>query len=195
MVYNIITIQDTIRIPPNLFSESLEDSVTKALKKQYEGMLDKDLGVIIAVMNPRNISEGKVIHGDGAAYHDTVFDVLTFRPEMQEVVKGKIIDITEFGAFLRFGPIDGLVHVSQVTDDFMSFNEKTGTLLGKDSKKVLQKGDIVNARIIAVSVKENVTESKINLTMRQEGLGKLEWMKKTTVDKKGKGKKGGSKHD
>lgn len=176
-MYNIITIRDTIRIPPKLFSESLEISVLKALMENYEGRLDKDLGVIITVMNPREISDGKIIPGSGSSYHDVIFDVLTFKPELHEVIKGNISEITEFGAFVRFGPIDGLIHVSQITDDFMSYNEKTNSLTGKESKKILKAGDIVNARVIAVSTKNTVADSKINLTMRQDGLGKEEWIK------------------
>lgn len=180
-MYNIITIDGTMRIPPKLFSKSLEDSVLKALMETYEGKFDKDLGVVITVMNPRNIGHGRVIPGDGAAYHDVVFDVLTFKPEVREVVRGAISDITEFGAFLKFGPIDGLIHVSQITDDFMSYNDKNKTLSGKETKKVLKVGDEVTARVIAVSTKGTITESKINLTMRQEGLGKPEWWKKKTT--------------
>lgn len=177
-MYNVVTIKDTIRIAPKYFSKSLENSVLKALQENYESKLDKDLGVIISVFNPREIGDGRIIPGDGAAYHEVVFDALVFRPELHEVIKAEISDITEFGAFLKFGPIDGLIHVSQVTDDFVSYNEKTKTLTGKDSKKVLKVGDMVTARIIAISIKNSVAESKINLTMRQEGLGKDEWARK-----------------
>lgn len=183
-MYNIITIRDTVRVPPKLFGESLEKSILLSLKERYEGKLDYDLGVIITVLNPREIGGGRVIPGDGAAYHNVTFDALIFRPEMHEIVRGKIADITEFGAFLKFGPIDGLVHVSQVTDDFMSYNEKTGVLVGRTSKKVLKKDDEVSARIIAISIKSTVADSKINLTMRQPGLGKPEWAKVKITKKK-----------
>jgi len=188
-MYNLVTVKDTIRIPPRLFSASLEDSVIKAIQEQYEGRIDKDAGVVITVLNPREVGDGRVILGDGAAYHDVVFDILTFKPEMHEVVKGKVIDLTEFGAFIRFGPVDGLIHVSQVTDDFMSYNDKIGMLSGKTSKKTLKKGDIVTARIIAISMKDSVTESKINLTMRQTGLGKEDWNKEEKAEKKPKKEK------
>ena len=195
-MYKIIAVRDIVRIPPKLFSKSLEKSVLDALKEQYEGKLDIDIGVVITVLNPRDIGDGKIIPGDGAAYHEAVFDILVFKPELHEIVKGKVADITEFGAFIRFGPIDGLVHVSQVTDDFMGYNEKTATLAGRDSKKILQKNDIVNARITAISLKNTVADSKINLTMRQLGLGKEAWYKgikkgavKPSVKKKRKRKK------
>jgi DNA-directed RNA polymerase subunit E' len=177
-MYNLVTIKDTIRIPPRLFSQSLEESVLKAIREQYEGKIDRDVGVVITAVNPREVGDGKVILGDGAAYHEVVFDVVAFKPELHEMVKGKITDLTEFGAFLRFGPIDGLIHVSQVTDDFMSYNDKMGMLAGKSSKKTLKKGDVVTARVIAISMKDSVTDSKINLTMRQTGLGKPEWYEK-----------------
>lgn len=173
----MVSVRDTVRIPPRLFSQNMEESIIKALREQHEGKLDKDMGVIISVLNPREIGEGKIVPGDGAAHHETIFDVVVFKPELHELIKAKVAEITEFGAFLRFGPIDGLVHVSQVTDDFMSFNAKTGVLTGKDSKKMLQKSDLVAARITAVSMKNTVTESKINLTMRQPGLGKEGWDK------------------
>jgi DNA-directed RNA polymerase subunit E' len=182
-MYNLITIKDTVRIPPKLFSKSLEESVLRALREQYEGKIDADLGVIITVLNPRDISIGKVVLGDGAAYHDAVFDILTFKPEMHEIVRTKINDIAEFGAFVRFGPVDGLVHVSQITDDFVSYNEKTQCLAGKTSKKTLKKGDEVLARLIAISIKDTIPESKINLTMRQPHLGREEWKKKEEAKK------------
>lgn len=188
-MYNLVTVRDTIRIPPRLFSTSLEESVIKAIQEQYEGRIDKDAGVVITVLNPREVGDGRVILGDGAAYHDVVFDILTFKPEMHEVVKGKVIDLTEFGAFIRFGPVDGLIHVSQVTDDFMSYNDKAGMLSGKTSRKTLKKGDVVTARIIAISMKDSVTESKINLTMRQTGLGKEDWNKEEAEKKPKREKK------
>lgn len=186
-MYELITIKDTIRIPPKLFSESLEESAVKALREQYEGKTDPELGVIITVTNPKEVTSGKIIPGDGGTYHHITFDLLSFKPKGHEIIRGKVSELTEFGAFIKFGPIDGLVHVSQVTDDFMSLNEKTQTLTGKESKKSLKKDDEVTARVIAISMKNIVTDSKINLTMRQDGLGKEEWLKlkkKTSTRKK-----------
>jgi len=59
-------------------------------------------------------------------------------------------------------------------DDFVSFS-KDGTLLGKDSNKVLKVGDKVRSRIIAISIK-NLKDPKIGMTMRQPYLGKVEWL-------------------
>ena len=51
------------------------------------------------------------------------------------------------------------------------------SLVSKESNKSLGEGDRVRARVIAVSLNEKEPrESKIGLTMRQTGLGKLEWL-------------------
>ena len=99
---------------------------------------------------------------------------MIFKPELQEVVFGKVTDITNFGAFVNMGPIEGMVHISQTMDDFVSFS-KSGALIGKDSKRTLKLNDKCKARIIAISFKD-VTTPKIGLTMRQPGLGALQYL-------------------
>ena len=168
-------VKDHIRVPPNLFGLPLEEAVIKRIKSKYSGFISKDLGIVIDVSGMKEIGEGIIIAGDGASYYDVSFELLTFKPEMQEVVVGKIKDIAEFGAFINIGPIDGMIHISQTMDDFVSFS-KDKTLLGKESKRSLKVGDICRARIIAVSFKD-VLNPKLGLTMRQQGLGRIDWIK------------------
>lgn len=169
-----LELKDHIRVPPDLFGLVLEDAVIKRIKKKYEGHISKELGVAIDVAQVKSIGEGVIIPGDGAPYYDVSFDLLTFKPEMQEVVLGKIRDIADFGAFITLGPIEGMIHVSQTMDDFVSFS-KEKTLSGKETKKTLKIGDKCRARIIAVSYKD-LSNPKIGLTMRQSGLGRMDWI-------------------
>ena len=169
-----VEVKDHVRVPPRFFAFEVNEAVLKAVKQKYEGLIDQNLGVVIDVANVKEIGEGIIIPGDGASYYDTTFELLTFQPEMQEVCTGKIKDIADFGAFITLGPIDGMIHISQTMDDFVSF-AKDKTLSGRDSKKALRVTDSCRARVIAVSFKD-VTNPKIGLTMRQPGLGKLEWI-------------------
>jgi DNA-directed RNA polymerase subunit E' len=167
-------IKDHIRVPPDLFDLDTKEAVVKRLKKKYEGFISKDLGIVIDVKDVKTIGEGVIIPGDGASYYNTTFELLTFKPEMQEVVLGKIKDIADFGAFINLGPIEGMIHVSQTMDDFVSFS-KDKVLAGKETKRTLKVGDKCRARIIAVSFKD-VTNPKLGLTMRQPFLGRLDWI-------------------
>ena len=86
------------------------------------------------------------------------------------------MEIADFGAFVRIGPIDALLHVSQLMDDFISYDEKQGVLLGKESRRKLISGDQVRVRITAVSLGKAGSSGKIGVTARQPFLGKLEWI-------------------
>lgn len=176
-----LELRDHIRVPPNLFNLPLEEAVIKRIKTKYNGFISKDLGIVIDISGIKGIGEGVIIPGDGASYYDVTFELLSFKPEMQEIVLGKIKDIAEFGAFINIGPIDGMIHISQTMDDFVSFS-KDKTLTGKETKRILKVNDLTRARIIAVSFKDTLNP-KLGLTMRQQGLGKLEWLKEESEEK------------
>jgi len=107
--------------------------------------------------------------------------LLAWKPELQELVYGIIAEITNFGAFINMGAMQGMIHISQTMDDFVSFS-KANSLLGKSSKRTLKIGDMCIARIVAISHKGD--EPKIGLTMRQPGLGKIEWITEDAIRKK-----------
>jgi DNA-directed RNA polymerase subunit E' len=171
-VYKLVTFQESVRIPPNLFGLPLNKAALQILREQYERTVQKQHGVIVSLHNAKIKSGGKVIQGDGAAYFDVEFDALVFSPQVNEIVEGEVTEIVEFGAFVRLGPIDGLVHISQAANEFLSFDKKQGILSARDSRKSLKKGNCVRAKIATVSLKDSIPNSKIALTMRPEGLGK-----------------------
>lgn len=134
------------------------------------------MGYVIAVTQVKVSPTGKIIPGDGATYHKVGFSLLTFYPKIQEIVEGEVVEVADFGAFVRIGPIDALLHVSQLMDDFISYDEKQGVLMGKETKRKLASGDQVRVRITAVSLGRAGSSGKIGVTARQPFLGKLEWI-------------------
>lgn len=173
MFYSV-KVKDYVRVPPLMFNLTKKESVLKNIRTNYENYISKELGFVISVIDVGDIKEGVIVPGDGAAYYETAFELLTFKPEVNELVYGKVRDITDFGAFLDLGGAEGMVHISQSMDDFVSFS-KEKILQGKKTGQSLKPGDRCRARIIAVSYKD-INHPKIGLSMRQEGLGKLEWL-------------------
>ncbi len=171
-MYQIVTVEDVVRVLPVKFNLPLEQAVKESIADSIEGKIDNEIGVILAVVGIDELGEGKILPGDGAVHYNAKFKLLVWMPKEQEIVEGEVVDITEFGAFVRVGPIDGLVHISQIMDDYVSFDEKNSVLAGKSSRRVLKEGDKVKARIISVSLKE---QNKVGLTMRQPFLGALHW--------------------
>ena len=173
-MFYIVEVQDYVRVEPKLFGLKTSDAVAKQLQEIYAHYHDKEIGEVIGIISILEVGNGVIIPCDGAAYYDSKFKLLAWKPEMNELVYGLIDEITDFGAFINLSVMKGMIHISQTMDDYVSFST-TNTLLGKDSKRILKKKDECLARIVAISYKGD--NPKVGLTMRQPGLGKLEWIK------------------
>ena len=185
-MFYLSEIQDHVRVEPKLFGLPTMDAVEQQLREIYRDHYDKEIGKVIVVIDVLEVGDGVIIPGDGAAYYDTKFKLLVWKPEMHELVYGIISEITNFGAFINLGVMRGMIHISQTMEDYVSFS-KTNTLIGKSTKRSLKQGDLCLARIVAISHKGD--EPKIGLTMRQPGLGKLEWIKEDQLKKEREAKK------
>ncbi|HUV02794.1 MAG TPA: DNA-directed RNA polymerase [Desulfobacteria bacterium] len=188
-MYVKIRALDVVRAPPERMGDELQVVVKEMLQEKLEGRLDKKIGMFIAILDVVDIKEGRIMIGDAGVYYETVFDALIFRPKMQEIVEGAVVEIVEFGAFVEIGPLDGLLHISQITDEYISYDEKNAKLITKETGRTLGEGDKLRARLVAISLNErDPSDSKIGLTMRQPGLGKLEWIEEDREKEKEKKK-------
>ena len=179
-MFYIAEVEDYVRVDPKLFGMATAQAVEEQLHETYGNYYSKDMGSVVEVIEVLNVGEGVIIPGDGAAYYNSTFKLLIWKPELQEMVYGVVSEITDFGAFMDIGAMKGMIHISQTMDDYVSFS-KTGSLLGKSSKRGLKTGDLCLARVVAISHKGDYP--KIGLTMRQPGLGKLEWIKEDQIKK------------
>ncbi len=191
-MYYINTVKDTISISPKYMGEDLTKAVEETLRNKYERILDRDLGIILAVFNVRDISDGVIMPEDPNTHHDVRFDLLSFNLEVEEVVVGEVSELVDFGCFVRIGPLDGLVHLSQITTDFVNYDRKALQFVSKNTGKTLKKGDTVFAKVSTISLRNNLKDTKIALTMRPEGLGKPEWLKESRKERR-PAKAGGSR--
>jgi DNA-directed RNA polymerase subunit E' len=176
-MYHIKTIEDRIRVPPEMFGSELEDAVQRILRERYEGRIYKDMGIVLSIDTPKVLTEGTVIPGDSGAYYTVSFEALTFIPVVNEVYRAEVKEIVEFGAFASIGPFQGLLHVSQIGKDKYYYDKKAKTLSSREAGRAVKKGDEVLVKVSTVSLKSTSSDTKIGLTMRPDGLGKPEWFK------------------
>jgi DNA-directed RNA polymerase subunit E' len=189
-MYVLAKIHDTVRVPPERFGENLDGAINDIVQKTFEGTIRRNHGLIVAVDNIIPLGDGIVIHGDGGMYQKVEFEALTFNPLLQELVDAIVCEIVEFGAFCHIGPLDALLHMSQIMNDYVDVDAESGRIQGKETKRILKVGDTLRARIVAVSLNElSARESKIGLTMRQPALGTHEWLTEAKDDKHGEKKK------
>lgn len=188
-MYHAVSRKSVVRVPPDRLGEGYNEVVSQLARSSLEGRLDSEGNMVVMVYSVELDGNGRVVHGDGGVFQSIAYDALLYAPVVQEVVDGHVVDVIEFGAFIRFGPFDGLLHISQIMDDKLDVDEGGKRIVGKDTKRDLKVGDRVRARIISVSLNEkSPKDSRIGLTTRQPGLGKFEWIeedrsKKTKKEK------------
>jgi DNA-directed RNA polymerase subunit E' len=187
-MYVVVEDDYITRIPPEKLGQDYAQAVLDVAKTSLEGKFidfkdEKDdsriLGkcYIVSVIDVEKIGEGAIVHGDGGVYQSVHFKALAYYPEMQEVVEGVVVSIQNFGAFIRFGPFEGLLHKSQIMDDRIDVDLANQRFIGKDTKRDIKVGDRVRVRIVALNLSSSsVEDSKIGFTMKQLGLAKLDWL-------------------
>ncbi|MDT7967909.1 MAG: DNA-directed RNA polymerase [Candidatus Calditenuis sp.] len=178
-MFFLVQVEDVVGIEPREFGRPLKRLVMEKLSSTYEGLVDEDLGYVVAVIDAEVDPIGVLLPKDPASYHKVVCTLLVFIPQVQEVVEGEVVDVTEFGAFVRIGIVDALLHLSQIIDEYVSFDRKNMELVATKSGLKLAVGDRVRARIVAVSI----SGGKVGLTTRQPYLGKLEWIEQQLAPK------------
>ena len=176
-MYKVVPKEDTIRLPAEYIrpGESLNEHIDRLAADAFEGRFDDDNNFVLVTANHEPIGRGRIIHGDGAIYQEVRFDAVLFTMEDYEVVEGGVSEIHDFGAFVRIGPMEALLHKSQIMEDHVDVNIGGGMIEGRQTNRRLSQGSFVRARIVSLSVNpSDPRQSKIGLTCKQPGLGSLE---------------------
>ena len=178
-MYKVVTKEDTIRIPAEYIrkDKSLNEHIDRLAASAFEGRFDDNNRFVLVTSNHEPIDRGRIIHGDGAIYQRVRFDAVLFCMDDYEVVEGAVSEINEFGAFVRIGPMEALLHKSQIMEDMADANVGMGWIEGRQTGRRIGIGDSVRARIVSLSPDtSDPRRSKIGLTSKQPGLGCHSWL-------------------
>ncbi|WP_066192460.1 MULTISPECIES: ribonuclease R [Gracilibacillus] len=76
-----------------------------------------------------------------------------------EEYEGVISSVTNFGLFVELpNTVEGLVHVSYLTDDYYHFDEKAYAMIGERTGNVFQVGDTVTIKVAQVNLEERAVD-------------------------------------
>ncbi|HLR40370.1 MAG TPA: ribonuclease R [Virgibacillus sp.] len=79
-----------------------------------------------------------------------------------EEFEGVISSVTSFGMFVELeNTVEGLVHVSYLTDDYYHFDDRSHALIGERTAKIYRIGDEVKVRVISVNLDEHVVDFEL----------------------------------
>lgn len=86
---------------------------------------------------------------------DTLKKVQFMEDKIGEQFEGMISGVTNFGIFVELpNTIEGLVHVSYLTDDYYHYDEKQYAMIGERTGNVFRIGDEIEIKVIGVNTEE-----------------------------------------
>ncbi len=206
-MYRKVQAKGVVRIPPARLGEDIDSVIEDVAQKTYEGCFcvvyekktesesnkanaaeddEKKLSAVLIdlyVMNVKHEGKGRIVHGDGSVYQDVQFDKITCCLKIGSSVLGKVVEVTNYGAFVNIGPMDGLLHIQELMSDAFDVDLGNQMMVGRATKRTLKKDDIVRARISQLSIKKG--QLRVGLTMRPTGLGKLQWIDEDNEEAEG----------
>jgi small subunit ribosomal protein S1 len=103
-----------------------------------------------------NRKENKLIFSEKAAYNEARADLVS-KYKVGDVVDGKVTGIVDFGIFMNFDGIEGLIHISEISWERVD-----------DPNKFAKVGEAIKAQIISIE------GEKISLSMKR--LQKDPWL-------------------
>lgn len=76
---------------------------------------------------------------------------------------GVVTTVAEFGLFITLTElyVDGLVHISELGDDFFEYDKHNQALIGKDRGRVFALGDVVAVKVAGVNLEERKIDFKL----------------------------------
>jgi ribonuclease R len=104
-----------------------------------------------------------------------------------EEFDGIISSVTNFGMFVELpNTIEGLVHVSAMSDDYYRFDERQLAMIGERTAKVYRIGDEIAIRVASVNKDERAIDFEIigMINSRPRSTGEKQIFKTSSSDRK-----------
>jgi len=117
---------------------------TKILK-ELQKFVGQEMKVKIFDLDAR---QGKLILSEKAKENEKIKEMLK-KYKVGDVVKGEITGVTDFGVFIKFNDLEGLIHISELDWQLI-----------EDPSDIVKIGDKVKAKIISIN------EDKVSLSLK-----------------------------
>ena len=136
------------------------DLVVHRLLLAYErGVNAAELGRIRAELPDiaRQSSERERVAVDAERMSVRVMQVEYMKRHVGDDFPGVIVGVTKFGLFIEINEllVEGLVHISDLGDDYYLYDEKQYALRGRSRGRMYRLGDAVKVRVLGVNTEEH----------------------------------------
>src|SRR5262249_42320720 len=91
--------------------------------------------------------------------------LLTYMSErIGHELEGIITGVADYGFFAQAEdlPVEGLIHISTLTDDYYYFDEATHSLIGRRTKRRFRLGAKVKVRVVRVDLQRRQLDFRVS---------------------------------
>ena len=110
----------------------------------------------------RHTSERERVAVDAERETDDLKKAEYMADKIGEEFEGMVSSVTNFGMFIELpNTIEGLVHMSYMTDDYYHYDERNYALVGERTKMSYRIGDVVKVRVVNVNKDEHTVDFEV----------------------------------
>lgn len=103
-MFVIALIADTIYVPPHQLSTPTISAVSSIIEQRFPNRIIVNVGLVICPYGPPiSVGDGVLVPGDGGSHHQVVFNIVVFRPFVEEVLVGIVTSCYESGITVSVG--------------------------------------------------------------------------------------------
>eukprot|EP00092_Neocalanus_flemingeri_P007223 GFUD01007802.1.p1 GENE.GFUD01007802.1~~GFUD01007802.1.p1 ORF type:complete len:223 (-),score=50.94 GFUD01007802.1:143-748(-) len=192
-------IKTLIRLLPEGFDKSLEDQLNDEINRKLSNKVMINVGLCLSLHDISEVGESFLFPGDGASHTKVKFRMLVFRPEMEEVLTGKIKSCSKEGVHVSLEFFDDILIPAESLQHPSRFDETESVWVweypveDEDSHDLfMDPGEMIRFRVVSeqfldtgptkpkVSDAEQQDEVKtppyrLVGTINEPGLGLLSW--------------------
>lgn len=115
--------------------------------------------------------------------------------KMGELFEGKVTSVTSWGMFITLHAwgLDGLLHISELRDDYYRLDTWGHTLVGERTGRVYSIGSVIRVRIKSVNAEKGFVDLVLEESQQDAGLNKAGRKRVASTGQAGKGRPKGKK--
>lgn len=186
------------QLDPN---KNADELLLDTLRDSLEGKVLKDIGLVVAVISCNIQGEGTIPPRSPDIFFNTEMQIICFRPVEGEVIEGEVVNVTETGAFINIGSLDGFWPRNRISDKRLQFNAKNGSLQDREGQITVRRKEKARVKISNVEIRTPVslssalkessyavsapsTKNKIRVQLegREEGTGFIKRLQKKRME-------------
>ncbi|MGQ4891089.1 MAG: RPB7/RPC8 family DNA-directed RNA polymerase subunit [Candidatus Njordarchaeia archaeon] len=128
--------------------KDLKEIALNLARRSLEGQTIEGIGMIIAILDIEIEDIGEIKLRDPNVYFKTILKSIIFKPLKNEIVIGKVENLTESAVYLNIGCIDAVLPVNQISSDRFKYIAKKNELRGTRTREIIRNGDWIRARVV-----------------------------------------------